>query len=580
MPVVEVTKGPERIYKLCPALFWVIMFVALRRFENDKMLLLKLSPLIKDILAEITILPITRYNPTEADEPIMNACSVYSVQAFILYTLWPPLTSSLSADSSWNTIGVALFQAIRIGLHSSGLFERSVKHSMAQEQMKTWLVCNVVSQNIAAAFGFPAFVQFDFLSSQFCELPLSMHHMVEIAHFEDQVVKTLGSLYLESATNVSERLALVKVLLQQLDELEIKLFAEVSSDDGFRKLQFIVARMHLLTHYFLDAPRLAHFELSKGLVRLHNVATSLVTHVEMCEAKYKDFVKYLPVVSVLQIWQASCIIVKLAHSPLKTVIDVDAAKHTYLSAIHLVAKASVLKHDIAYRASGIMRNMWQLFHTLDAKNMTSLVLSIKSRMAASVFFDCLSLLRDQVGMAKLNMRTDQTNQGESGDGALGEEIDSEDEAVVSSDGDEAYEPDGSKNGELSEKNTPGSSTSSGRQRKRRTLSDLQDAESKARRIIRTIPLDPQPISASKRSSIFKVVNSSDDTSPSVKDDTQGSPEEPLTKSNLAPLKKEFLNAKEVLTDIPGQLELDLFDMNNDLLWKDVDSLMNDFGFHT
>lgn len=631
LPVVDLIKGPESIYRLCPALFWVIMFVALRRYSHNKSLLLQLSPLIKDILAEITISPITRYNPTEEDEPIMNASSVYSVQAFILYTLWPPLTSSLSADSSWNTIGVALFQAIRIGLHSSSqILEEDQKNqttspqsSMAQEHLRTWIVCNIVSQNIATAFGFPAFVQFDSLRAQYANIPISIRHHMEIAHFEDQVAKTLN-LYSTSdsgLTQVSERLALIKVLMRQLDELEIKLTLDMVNEDGYRKFQYIVARIHLLTHYFLEASNLPLSELSKGLVRLYNAAMLLINHVEMCQSQNKDFMKYLPVVSILNIWQASCIIVKLVNSPLKDVIDVDSGKQIYANAISLVGQASILKHDIAYRASGIMRNTWQLFRTLDEKGLTSFSVNIRSRMAASVFFDCLSLLRDQVGMAKLNIKTDVRENSVEDDNANG---DNYEDAIVSGDdsGRGSEEEDGNRNdnevsehrsiGSMSPKSTTGSSTSSSR--KKRSLSAVQDAESKARRIIRTIPLDPQPISASKRSSIFKVVNSSADTLPSVANDTEDSrgilsPPENKIPARIVPgdqsIKAEVGNAildsgtsngtdkpqdksanglyfefNESSSQVVGNLELDIFDMNNDSLWKDVDSLMNDFGFHT
>lgn len=631
LPVVDLTKGPERIYRLCPALFWVIMFVALRRYSDNKFLLLQLSPLIKNILAEITISPITRYNPTEEDDPIMNASSVYSVQAFILYTLWPPLTSSLSADSSWNTIGVALFQAIRIGLHSSSqILEEdqknqtaSLQNSMAQEHLRTWIVCNIVSQNIATAFGFPAFVQFDSLRAQYADIPMSIRHHMEIAHFEDQVSKTLN-LYSTTdtgLTQVSERLALIKVLMRQLDELEIKLTLEMVNEDGYRKFQYIVARIHLLTHYFLEAAKLPLAELSKGLVRLYNAAMLLVNHVEMCQAKNKEFMKYLPVVSILNIWQASCIIVKLANSPLKDVIDVDSGKQIYANAISLVARASILKHDIAYRASGIMRNTWQLFRTLDEKGLTSFSVKIRSRMAASVFFDCLSLLRDQVGMAKLNIKTDVRENSAEDDNDDG---DNYEDVIVSGDdsGRGSDEEESSKGNEIdspehrsvtstSPKSTPGSSNSG--RRKKRSLSGVLDAESKARKIIRTIPLDPQPISAAKRSSIFKVVNSNADILPGIANDTDEKTS-PSGSSRItgttAPqvgeaIKIEPRNDKPRpaaangtgkpasfasglyfdYNESPSQavdnnLELDIFDMNNDSLWKDVDSLMNDFGFHT
>lgn len=626
LPVVDVSRGPERIHRLCPALFWVVMFVALRRHDSDKLLLLRLLPLVKNVLAEISISPITRYNPTEDDEPILNACLVYSVQAFILYSLWPPLTSSLSADLSWNTIGVALFQAIRIGLHSSGqLFGTGTgtdtspqQYAMAQEQMKTWIICNIVSENIATAFGFPAFVQFDFLSAQHCDLPLSTRHVMEIAHFEDQVARTLamGANTDTGLTHINERIALVKVLLKQLDDLEIKLLAESRHEDGHRKLHYLVARIHLLTCYFLDAQNIPNFELSKGLVRLFNAAIALMAHVEMCEAKTRAFVKYLPVVSILHIWQASCIIVKLANSPLKSVLDVELAKNTYLSAIRLVARASVLKHDISYRASGIMRNMWQLFRTLDEKHMSHLHLKIKSRMTASVFFDCLSLLRDKVGMAKLNIKTDLRDRTMAGPGNPSDNDDDDDDEgnlyddsdqngnAVSSDEEQPVQGQANSN----DKTTPGSNASLGRTRKKRRLSDLHDAESKARQIIRTIPLDPQPISASNRSTIFKVVNPSTNSSPSLSvktDDSRGyaspgsvsrnvpvSSALPLATFSHPPTANPVLHGQEFsapalnpplaysASDTLLGLELDMFNMNNDLLWKDVDSLMNDFGFHT
>lgn len=630
LPIVDITRGPERIYRLCPALFWVIINITLRRYNSDKSLLLRLSPLVKNILAEISISPIARYNPTEEDDPIMNSCSVYSVQAFVLYSMWPPLTSSLSADSSWSTIGVALFQAIRIGLHTSSLLldqysgneEQVNQYSMAQEQMRTWIICNTVSQNIASAFGYPAFVQFDFLSAKHCNLSISTHHIMEIAQFEDQVCKTLSLATLRGSSQTSERLALLKVLANQLDDLELKVVSECSQENGYRKLQFILARIHLLSYYFLDAEHLSSLELSKGLVRLYNASISLIEHVQMCQAKNSRFVEYLPAVSILSIWQGSFFVVKLANSPMKSVIDVNIAREAYGVAVDLVAKASILKHDISYRASGIMRNMWQFFNRLDAKNQLNLQISIKSRMAASVFFDCLSLLRDKVGLAKLNIKTDVRKHTDSNeeDGGISEE-ESEpgftgkggtltDDDTISAN---ALSTEKTATGE-SQSNTPGSFGSSGRAKKKRQLSDNEDPDSTARRIIRTIPLDPQPISASKRSTIFKVVNGSNHTSPnaSVKSDELNGPShlvpqiigmasstepalkngkksKPYVESKGSPLSSNMIFSHDAIQersrqqdavggDLTGIFEDDLF-INHDLIWKDVDSLMNDFGFH-
>lgn len=648
LPVVDILKGPERIYKLCPSLFWVIMFVSLRRFQDDsqKSLLIQLSPLVKGVLAEIMISPITRYNPTEEDEPILNASSVYSVQAFLLYSFWPPITSSLSADSSYNTVGTAIFLAIRIGLHSSIAVtsadsQKSLQQiSMTQENVKTWIICNVVSQTIATSFGLPAFVQFEssvwsaFKPGSGIQLPKSIQIMMEIAHFEDQVAKTLNSNPRDSygLIDASERLPLLKLLMRRLDEIESKVNHELPAEDGFRRFQLLSARVHLLTYFFVDSSRIAQFELQKGLVQLYNAAIALINLTNAFQTRNKKFVRYLPGVHILNIWQAACIIGKLTHSSLKKIVDTGSGKQCYQIAIILAAKASILKHDMAYRSSGIMRNMWQLFRTLDEKKLSSLSINVRTRMSASVFFDCLHLLRDQVGMLKLNSRTDEKNPEDDQDDEVDDDAASYDDEPFDDDDNEAIVSDDeyvklSEGQPPSQKSTPGSTTSSGRVRKPRSLSNTVNAESKARKIIRTIPLDPQPISVGgKRSSIFKIVNTSNDSSPQVKLE-KDSPASVLTsykQKNITEASLKSLNQKNIQPSVslPSQqnnittpsttqhalnpiqpqshrrqldefmmdespvqaglenLEMYNFDMNSDLLWKDVDSVMNDFGFHT
>ncbi|EGW32143.1 uncharacterized protein SPAPADRAFT_152650 [Spathaspora passalidarum NRRL Y-27907] len=659
VPIVDVEMGPERIYRICPALFWVIMFVSLRRFYEDTSLLVQLSPIVKGILAEIMISPITRYNPFEEDEPTLNVSSVYSVQAFLLYSYWPPITSSLSADSSYSTVSTAFFQAIRIGLHSpvsmsdTNINSRTPQQlTMAKEQAKTWIVSNIASQTIATAFGFPACVQFDSSVWSYSrpdrgiKIPQAIQFMMEIAYFEDQMAKSLNSNPLDTygLIDPTERLPLLKLLTKRLDELEIKMSHELPYEDAFRKFQLLSTRVHLLTYYFMDSSRIADFELQKGLVKLYNAAIALINHTRAYQAKDKKFIKYLPGVYILNVWQAACIIGKLIHSRLKSLVDTGSGKQSYEAAIALMAKASILKHDMAYRASAITRNMWQLFRTLDEKKMSSLSIDIRNRMSASVFFDCLYLLRTQVGMTKLNR--DSNN--------IAEQIDHEqEEAVVSYDEDEnssgessaseeAVEAEEKNEGNPSAKSTPGSTTSSSRIRKARSLSHTVDAESKARKIIMTIPLDPQPISVSggKRSSIFKVVNSSNDSSPHVNNSSEKSSpnvtrqaESPnnsrLSSSNnnkpAPPSSWKPVENKEEVPVLPKQtqkqpqqypqqqqqqqqqqqyvqdyqpqqqfsdmvfnespiqlglenLEMDTFD--HDMLWKDVDSVMNDFGFPT
>lgn len=505
LPILDVKKGPERIYRYSPILFWTIISIALRQISTTT--LMQLAPLLKKAFAEISISPITRYLPDESDEPILNVSSVFSVQAFLLYTFWPPLTSSLSADSSWNTVGIAIFQAIRLGLNGPGMnnYNHHESSKILSEHVRTWISCNIVSQTIATAFGFPAFNSFDSAvigsTRTNNDIPLSLKHMVQISHFEDQIAKVLNSNTSDpnGLVDPAERLPLLKVLYKQFVELEIKLESE--GMDDVRKFQLLSTKVHLLTYYFLDNSRIANFELRYGLVSLYNAALNLLTHLGTMTDKDPFFLKHCPVVFIVKIWQAACIVAKLVHSAISDVIDVGTGRQVYTVAIQSAMKASILKHDIAYRSSGLMRNMWQLFKALrEQSNISNLTVTVKTRMSASLFFDCLWVLREQVGMIKLGMNDTQDASGLKNAHEANSVSASDDDEVFS---DGANDVDGDNNVEALDEEASGStkdhpttnsetSAQSGKRRPR-SLSNNFNAENAARKIIKTIPLDPSPI---------------------------------------------------------------------------------------
>lgn len=516
LPVVDISKGAERIYTLSPCLFWVILLIGLRRKFGATELMTRLSALVKSVLAEITISPIIRYTPSDNDEPVLNVASVYSVQAFLLYTFWPPLTSSLSADTSWNTIGTAMFQAIRVGLNCAEFSKEyaTANSELISEQVRTWVSCNVVSQIIASSFGFPAYVSFDHAVINATRdyqyerenhgLPSSIKQMAQIAHFENQVINTMNSNPSNALGMVGseQKQPLLHVLNQQLSQLEINL--EENDLDDIRRFLLLVAKVHLLTYYFTDAFSThrtnekdirsmslfeieSNFETKRGLVRVYNATIELLSHSTNMWETDPAIIKYFPGVFVLNIWQSACIISKLVHSSLSSILDVARGKKAYQDAVSLTFNASVLKHDMAYRSSGIMRSIWNMFANMheDWKNDKSsqdekfgndfnLGINVKSRMSVSVFFDCLYILREKCGMAKIKRETQQYEEGDD-------------------DEDEEEEEDGISEGDHSRKdNTNGM--------RERRLSRVKYPEESARKIIKTIPLDPNPINATNTSS--------------------------------------------------------------------------------
>ncbi|KAL6950759.1 hypothetical protein ACO0QE_000040 [Hanseniaspora vineae] len=504
LPIVNVLKGPEAIHRLSPCLFWVIMLIGLRRNERLQQVSKTLSPLVKSILAEITISPIIRYLPQENDQPLLNVSSVYSVQAFLLYSFWPSLTSSLSADTSWNTIGSACFQAIRVGLNSAQ-FSTEYKNAnvdFINEQIKTWVSCNTASQIIASTFGFPSFVTFDHSVLKFGEvathgshdtfftIPEPIKQMMQIAHFQHQVTETMNSNKLNplGIVDEQEKLPILRVLEQQLNELEIRL--QKSNLDHIRRFLLLVSKVYLFAYYFnspKDELNLFHMSTAKnnenesaiddsannftvnfqtlcshnisyttkiGLVKVYNASIELLQHANAIWISNHSIIKYFPGVFVLNIWQAACIICKLVHSSLAPMIDVELGTKVYNIAVSLTYNASVMKFDLAYRSSRIMKSIWVMYKKMyeqwksEDKSGASLSsekiigqenisttdynlnLTIQSRLSVSVFFDCLYVLKQQTGLAKLKReQMDKEAEMRPREGSSGEEKESAREII-------------------------------------------------------------------------------------------------------------------------------------------------------
>lgn len=412
LPVVDVLKGPEQIYKLCPSLFWTIMAIASRRYDKDGELMMQLTPILKSCLSEITISPINRLASKDDSSPIFNVASAYTVQAFLIYTMWPSITSTLSADSSWSTAGIAMYSGIRVGLHCPGYardFGRiktdNPIYPKLSEQIRTWICCNIVSQTVATVYGFPAFTSFDASVIAACDadsaidVPDTIKQLMLIQHLEEEVAKTLNSNPKDplGLSELSERLSLIQILSRKMDELEMRL----GNLDDCRKFVMLGARVHLLTYYFLDNGGYSEIQLQKGMVHVYNSALALLEHAERAYQRDRSFFRYMPGIYAQILWQSSCIICKVYHSPFSQFVDSTAGHQMYMSCVSLISKASILKHDMMYRAAEIMQQVWRLFGALARRNSgkaASPRILIRTRMSASVFFDVLWTTREEIGI--------------------------------------------------------------------------------------------------------------------------------------------------------------------------------------
>jgi transcriptional regulatory protein LEU3 len=566
LPVVDIDKDPEVIYNLSPCLFWVIILIGMRRLPRyhqsmddfskhitvDKKLkkgssnsglnidlnspMKHLITWVKNIMAEIAMQPIIKYYFTDNElnnkdpeySPFLNVSSVYSVQAFLLYSFWPSSSSSISCDTSWNTIGSAMMQSIRLGLNSA---EHSVEYKtnnlqFITDQIKTWTSSNVLSQYIASTFGFPSYVSFDQAILNNCELSIygetnkdriiinkPLKQMLHIIKFQNDSVKNVqdtDSQY-ETLMRLEQKMTLLNNELLENGEV-----------NDIIKFFLLVTKINLFSNYFLKSDKSGgsdddsvddekvftdkflkdyttqqvDIKTKVGLTKLNNACIDLIQHCNDMNKREPDIIKYFPGVFVLNIWQAACIICKLSFSSLQTNIELKKSKKSYDLAIKLAQGCSLMKFDLPYRSSRIMKSIWQIYESLYTEWVKeyreeefNLNLTITNRLSASVFFDCLYVLKQHSGVQrKQEMEKSKTA--------------------------EAHENAENERGEV-DKKPEGNSDKKSRKGK---TSSQPPAAVNATKIIQTIPLDPEPMTvpASTQSEGTSSYNTTPDTQPSMK----------------------------------------------------------------
>lgn len=564
LPVVDIDKDPEVIYNLSPCLFWVMLLIGMRRLPRyhqsmddfgkntnvDKKVkrgssnsgsnidpnspMKHLITWVKNIMAEIAMQPIIKYYFTDNElnnkdpefSPFLNVSSVYSVQAFLLYSFWPSSSSSISCDTSWNTIGSAMMQSIRLGLNAA---EHSVEYKtnnlqFITDQIRTWTASNVLSQYIASTFGFPSYVSFDQAILNNCELSIygertndriiinkPLKQMLHIIKFQTDSIKNLQET--ESQYDTLMRLEQQMTLLN--DEL-----MENGEVNDIIKFFLLVTKINLFSNYFLRSDKSGSsddnvndeklftdkflkdyttqqvdIKTKVGLTKLNNACIDLIQHCNDMNKREPDVIKYFPGVFVLNIWQAACIICKLSFSSLQTNIELKKSKRSYDLAIKLAQGCSLMKFDLPYRSSRIMKSIWQIYEGLYTEWVKeyreeefNLNLTITNRLSASVFFDCLYVLKQHSGVQRKQEMEKYKNA-------------------------EAHENAENESGGVDQKHEGNSDKKS---RKGKTTS--QPPAVNATKIIQTIPLDPEPmiVPASTQSEGTSSYNTTPDAQPPVK----------------------------------------------------------------
>jgi hypothetical protein len=211
LPVLDPMKDqPDAVFEQSEFLFWTVIIIAARHFAEDPDLLLRLMSAYKDLVKDIIFKPPTNH---------------YVVKALCLICTWPLPVSSTTNDITLSISGVMMKFAMHLGLHRPSHpmdFSRTrvqLREEDVKDRLQTWLVCNLVAQNVSTGFGQPPDTVYDATLSQPVSNP-DLQTRLEIEKLADKITEMIYTP--QQHIDPSEYHVKANILAQDLQRLESK----------------------------------------------------------------------------------------------------------------------------------------------------------------------------------------------------------------------------------------------------------------------------------------------------------------------------------------------------------------------
>lgn len=211
---------PDVIIGRSNILFWTVIIVAARHFEEDPTLLTRLTIPYGEHLKDTISRP-----PTKDQHHV--------VKALCLLCTWPIPVSSSTDDMTFTLSGVMMKFAMHLGIHrpsNPSDFNNIPIHLRAEEitdRLKTWAVCNLVAQNVSTGYGQPPETVYDatlqIRMDEYSHVLAYLHPRLEIEKYADKVTREMycpqenpGLKFQASSMNVKAEI--LASMLKQLEE--------------------------------------------------------------------------------------------------------------------------------------------------------------------------------------------------------------------------------------------------------------------------------------------------------------------------------------------------------------------------
>lgn len=328
----------------------------------------------------------------------------------LLLASWPLPNVRLWSDRSLIQSNMALTSAMHIGLHRPGFdFEYarhppSLNETTFQERSAAWVAAYCLCVNLALEFGHvPLVPAKDWIINKVClrvptvYVPAELRYYAIIQRQTNDAFQTLAQMNENPAAIAQEPAFFAHMSLFEKTMTDTQsIYGHEMSSLCRTRLQGALLLLQMM--YFLSDQSLE--ESKQGLLRAYSTATNLISSL-ISEDDVSEFLAYTPYVVLRTILRAAFTILRVLCSTHGEQLDRTSGKVLYDTAALLLRQMSTQGRtdDQPHRVADALKMTWKHMEKDPTITRQPPALKIRSRLAASMQYDCLIFYRDAVKTA-------------------------------------------------------------------------------------------------------------------------------------------------------------------------------------
>ncbi|KIW13611.1 hypothetical protein PV08_08801 [Exophiala spinifera] len=386
LPIFDASRTSPKCHDNSPLLFWAIIAVSSRRIGDD---------LLSSLTPELTRLLWTVIGG--------GLFSLPNVQALLLLASWTPPDMHLWTDKSLVLARLAMTSAEMMGMNRPGCEGEYSKQSTnftsldIAERSRTWLASVALCQSLSTDIGTgpnPCFS--DVSIRKAClnaeAIPLELHHSLIIQKVTNEALRSWQEAAEEPYGNPGE--AVGWDLIHKAEQRFLAISQQFWNYMSFaNRLHLQVSQLRLQCLFMLY--NTGSDVQNSGILRAYNTATELINTV-LSEVDGPQHLQYAPSILARHIFSAGLVIIRVLHSTASIGLDYERGRILSNAAAFSLSQLSSHQKpkDQAARASDLLRRFWSAAERSPNMRQRDLRLRVKSRMGASLLYDCLMSIRN------------------------------------------------------------------------------------------------------------------------------------------------------------------------------------------